>query len=155
MCLKLERYLNCKSSVKKDNIVNIVFTSMSKLKNSIILTQHQALGNPNGGAAAGLAVAEKYVGAFGELAKASTTLLLPANTGDVGAMVGQVSGCSEGGVMLCLSRPWRCTARWPPSSRPGRWPPCPRSRPRPSLARRRRHTRARSTSTWTRTAGHC
>ena len=30
------------------------------------------------------------MGAFGELAKASTTLLLPANTGDVGAMVGQV-----------------------------------------------------------------
>ena len=34
-------------------------------------------------------MAEKYVGAFGELAKSSTTVLLPANTGDVGAMVAQ------------------------------------------------------------------
>ena len=57
-----------------------------------LLTAHcllQALGAANGGAAASLAVAEKYVGAFGELAKSSTTVLLPANTGDVGAMVAQ------------------------------------------------------------------
>ena len=44
-------------------------------------------------------MAEKYVGAFGELAKASTTLLLPANTGDVGAMVGQVRRL-QGGLMI-------------------------------------------------------
>ena len=50
----------------------------------------QALGATNGGAAASLAVAEKYIGAFGELAKTSTTVLLPANTGDVGSMVAQV-----------------------------------------------------------------
>ena len=37
-----------------------------------------------------MAVAEKYIGAFGELAKTSTTVLLPANTGDVGSMVAQV-----------------------------------------------------------------
>mgnify|MGYP001179233715 FL=1 len=49
----------------------------------------QALGASNGGAAASLAVAEKYIGAFGELAKTSTTVLLPANTGDVGSMVAQ------------------------------------------------------------------
>ena len=51
----------------------------------------QALGATNGGAAASLAVAEKYIGAFGELAKTSTTVLLPANTGDVGSMVAQVN----------------------------------------------------------------
>ena len=49
----------------------------------------QALGSHNGGAAASLAVAEKYVAAFSELAKQGTTVLLPANTGDVGGMVAQ------------------------------------------------------------------
>ena len=49
----------------------------------------QALGSHNGGAAASLAVAEKYVAAFSELAKQGTTLVLPANTGDVGSMVAQ------------------------------------------------------------------
>merc|ERR1712106_934517 len=39
--------------------------------------------------AASLAVAENYVNAFGKLAKASNTLLLPANAGDVTGMVTQ------------------------------------------------------------------
>lgn len=34
-------------------------------------------------------MAEKYVSAFGEMAKQSTTLLLPSNPGDVGSMVAQ------------------------------------------------------------------
>ena len=34
-------------------------------------------------------MAEKYVTAFGELAKQGTTVLLPSNTGDVGGMVAQ------------------------------------------------------------------
>ena len=55
----------------------------------LIIPNFQALGEPNGGAAASLAVAEKYVTAFGELAKQSTTVLLPANTGDVDSMVAQ------------------------------------------------------------------
>ena len=37
-----------------------------------------------------LAVAEKYVSAFQELARTNNTLILPANTGDVSGMVGQV-----------------------------------------------------------------
>jgi len=49
----------------------------------------KALSHPNGGAAASLAVAEQYVASFGQLAKQSTTVLLPANTGDVGSMVAQ------------------------------------------------------------------
>ena len=49
----------------------------------------EALGSEKGSAAASLAVAENYVTAFGELAKASNTLLLPANAGDVTGMVTQ------------------------------------------------------------------
>ncbi len=49
-----------------------------------------ALGQSNGHNAASLAVAEKYVTAFQELAKANNTLILPANTGDVSGMVAQV-----------------------------------------------------------------
>jgi len=48
-----------------------------------------ALGTPKGASAASLAVAENYVNAFGNLAKASNTLLLPANVGDVTGMVSQ------------------------------------------------------------------
>lgn len=48
-----------------------------------------ALGTEKGAAAASLAVAENYVKAFGKLAKASNTLLLPANAGDVTGMVTQ------------------------------------------------------------------
>lgn len=51
----------------------------------------KALNQANGSNAASLAVAEKYVTAFGELAKTNNTLMLPANTGDVSAMVAQVS----------------------------------------------------------------
>lgn len=50
----------------------------------------KALGEENGQNAAALAVAEKYVTAFGELARTNNTLILPANTGDVSNMVAQV-----------------------------------------------------------------
>jgi len=49
----------------------------------------KALTGENGQNAAALAVAEKYVGAFGELARTNNTLILPANTGDVSGMVAQ------------------------------------------------------------------
>merc|ERR1719369_2572047 len=49
----------------------------------------QALCKENGHNAASLAVAEKYVMAFQELARTNNTLLLPANTGDVTSMVSQ------------------------------------------------------------------
>lgn len=35
----------------------------------------------------GVKVAEQYISAFGELAKAGNTILLPANVGDAGSMV--------------------------------------------------------------------
>lgn len=49
----------------------------------------EALEGEQGQAAAGLAVAENYVKAFGNLAKETNTLLLPANAGDVTGMVTQ------------------------------------------------------------------
>jgi hypothetical protein len=52
----------------------------------------KALGAANGSNAASLAVAEKYVTAFQELAKTNNTLILPSNTGDVSAMVAQAMG---------------------------------------------------------------
>ena len=50
----------------------------------------KALGQTNGSNAASLAVAEKYVTAFQELARTNNTLILPSNTGDVSSMVAQV-----------------------------------------------------------------
>merc|ERR1719507_1881430 len=52
----------------------------------------KALGATNGSNAASLAVAEKYVSAFQELARTNNTLILPSNTGDVSSMVAQALG---------------------------------------------------------------
>jgi len=49
----------------------------------------EALADEKGASAASLAVAENYVEAFGNLAKQTNTLLLPANVGDVTGMVTQ------------------------------------------------------------------
>ncbi len=48
-----------------------------------------AITKQGGEQAMALRVAEQYVTAFGELAKESTTVLLPANAGDAGSMVAQ------------------------------------------------------------------
>lgn len=48
-----------------------------------------AIQKQNGSDAVALRIAEQYVGAFKELAKESTTLLLPANANDAGSMVAQ------------------------------------------------------------------
>ena len=48
-----------------------------------------AITKQGGEDAVALAIAEQYVGAFKELAKESTTVLLPANAGDAGSMVAQ------------------------------------------------------------------
>ena len=42
---------------------------------------------PGGYEAIQLRVAEQYIGKFGELAKSSNTLILPANVADVGSML--------------------------------------------------------------------
>ena len=51
----------------------------------------KALGEVNGSNAASLAIAEKYVTAFQELAKTNNTLIIPSNAGDISSMVAQVS----------------------------------------------------------------
>lgn len=48
-----------------------------------------AIGKAGGEEAVALKIAEQYISAFGELAKESTTVLLPANAGDAGSMVAQ------------------------------------------------------------------
>ena len=52
----------------------------------------EALQVPGGTEATGLRVAERYIDAFRELAKSSTTVVLPASTSDPAAMVAQVRG---------------------------------------------------------------
>ena len=52
----------------------------------------EAITDNGGEEAVALKIAEKYVDAFGQLAKESNTILLPANTGDAGSMVAQALG---------------------------------------------------------------
>jgi regulator of protease activity HflC (stomatin/prohibitin superfamily) len=47
----------------------------------------EAITLPGGAEAVQLRVAEQYIGQFGELAKKSNTIVLPANVADVGAMI--------------------------------------------------------------------
>ncbi len=47
----------------------------------------EAIQNPGGYEAVQLRVAEQYIGEFGELAKTSNTLVLPASVSDVGSMI--------------------------------------------------------------------
>eukprot|EP00798_Chlamydomonas_sp_ICE-L_P014392 gene14392-20394_t len=88
-----------------------------------------ALQGPRGADAAGLRVAEKYIDAFRELAKESTTMLLPANTSDPAAMVAQAVGIFKGasahhdktqaqisGATLASSPPKRSASSTPPST---------------------------------------
>ncbi len=49
----------------------------------------ESIGAEGGSDAVSLRVAEQYMSAFAKLAKTGNTLLLPANTGDVGSMVAQ------------------------------------------------------------------
>lgn len=50
----------------------------------------------NGQDAISLSVAEKYVDAFGNLAKEGTTVIVPANANDMVGMVGSMMGVFEG-----------------------------------------------------------
>jgi hypothetical protein len=47
----------------------------------------EALKNEGGMEAVQLRVAEQYIAQFGQLAKSSNTLVLPANAADVGSMI--------------------------------------------------------------------
>ena len=61
----------------------------------------QAIESPGGFEAVQLRVAEQYIGQFGQLAKESNTLVLPANAADVGSMIAlamNVIGRRQAGV---------------------------------------------------------
>ncbi|KAJ2961408.1 hypothetical protein NQZ79_g3339 [Umbelopsis isabellina] len=49
----------------------------------------EAIGRDNGGDAVSMSVAEKYVEAFGKMAKEGTTLIVPSTASDAGSMVAQ------------------------------------------------------------------
>jgi regulator of protease activity HflC (stomatin/prohibitin superfamily) len=55
-----------------------------------------AIKMPGGYEAVQLRVAEQYIGQFGELAKKSTTLVLPANVADVGSMIALAMAAIKG-----------------------------------------------------------
>eukprot|EP00105_Crassostrea_gigas_P005764 XP_011419466.1 PREDICTED: stomatin-like protein 2, mitochondrial [Crassostrea gigas] len=62
---------------------------MAEAKAKAVTQVAEAIGQQNGMNAVGYSIAEQYVDAFGKLAKTNNTMILPANTGDVGGMVAQ------------------------------------------------------------------
>ena len=68
-----------------------------------------AMNEPGGMNAANLKVAEIYVQAFGNLAKAGTTLIVPSNLSDVATLVGSamkiVEGAKQGGTPTAAPKP--------------------------------------------------
>lgn len=54
-----------------------------------------AIRSDGGHEASSYRVAEQYIAAFGRLAQGSNTLVVPANSSDVGAMVAQVTEASN------------------------------------------------------------
>lgn len=70
-----------------------------------------AIAQHNGEQAVAMKIAEQYVSAFEKLAKHSTTLLLPANTGDAASMVAQALAVfgqiKSGAAMPTVSSPWQ------------------------------------------------
>ena len=67
-----------------------------------------SIANPGGQEAVALKVAEQYVAAFSELAKESTTVLLPANAGDAGSMVAQALSVFDAikAQKMAVTGPW-------------------------------------------------
>lgn len=61
--------------------------AINKAEGEAIRAVAQAISQPQGMQAVNLQVAEKYVEAFGKIAKEGNTLLLPANLADMGSMV--------------------------------------------------------------------
>jgi regulator of protease activity HflC (stomatin/prohibitin superfamily) len=59
---------------------------------------------PGGYEAVQLRVAEQYVAQFGELAKQSTTLVLPANAADVGSMIALAMKSIQAGAPAAPAR---------------------------------------------------
>ncbi|HEX7623395.1 MAG TPA: stomatin-like protein [Anaeromyxobacteraceae bacterium] len=79
----------------------------------------ESIAAPGGVEAVQLRVAEQYVEQFGNLARASTTLVLPANLSDVGSMIALATSVLRG------TPPSPAPAPAPTIARPPRPPPLP------------------------------
>ena len=62
-------------------------TTIAAATSAAVRTVAAAISEPGGLGAANLKVAEHYINAFGNLAKASNTLIVPANAADIAALV--------------------------------------------------------------------
>ncbi|XP_048736175.2 stomatin-like protein stl-1 [Ostrea edulis] len=62
---------------------------MAEAKAKAVTQVAEAISQQNGMNAVSYSIAEQYVDAFGKLAKTNNTMILPANSGDVGGMVAQ------------------------------------------------------------------
>lgn len=62
-----------------------------------------AIGQMNGKDAVSMTVAEKYVDAFGRMAKEGTTMIVPASANDAASMVAQVKRIGDIGYILSLT----------------------------------------------------
>lgn len=84
-----------KSEAEKQQMINEAqgaaeaVVAAGKARAQSIELVSKSLSEINGSNAASLAIAEKYVTAFQELARTNNTLILPSNTGDVSSMVAQ------------------------------------------------------------------
>ena len=84
-----------KSEAEKQQMINeaegaaSAVVAAGKARAQSIQLVSKSLSEINGSNAASLAIAEKYVSAFQELARTNNTLILPSNTGDVSSMVAQ------------------------------------------------------------------
>ena len=78
----------------------------------------QAIVKQGGSDAVALKIAEQYVGAFRELAREGTTVLLPANAGDAGGMVAQALAVFDN---IRRSKPSGETSKEPSQSGSGPW----------------------------------
>ena len=84
-----------KSEAEKQQMINeaegaaSAVVAAGKARAQSIELVSKSLSEINGSNAASLAIAEKYVTAFQELARTNNTLILPSNTGDVSSMVAQ------------------------------------------------------------------
>lgn len=80
--------------------VNIIFITVGEAKAILLRAEATAegirriadaiKGSPRGADAVALTIAEKYVEAFGQLAKQGNAIIIPASANDAGSMIAQV-----------------------------------------------------------------
>ncbi|XP_062580075.1 stomatin-like protein stl-1 [Saccostrea cucullata] len=90
---KKAKILNSEAfQIEQINIANgeaEAIRAMAEAKARAVVQVSEAISKQNGMNAVAYSIAEQYVDAFGKLAKTNNTVILPANSGDVGGMVAQ------------------------------------------------------------------